>query len=188
VFLELPESIRAQLLLDRDSHGNVQVSKIETEKLLIELVHRRLHGSGYRGRFQAQPHFFGYEGRCAAPSNFDADYTYALGRLASVLVAFERTGYLCGLSGLSGPAGVWSPVGIPLTSMMQLELRKGRPTPVIGKALVQLDAEPFLGFADARDAWALNDDYRYPGAIQYFGPDEVTAGGPLGLVRERGVQ
>jgi pyrophosphate--fructose-6-phosphate 1-phosphotransferase len=176
-FEALPERIQSQLLLDRDAHGNVQVSRIETETLLVEQVERLLarwtvEGT-YSARFQSQTHFFGYEGRAAAPSNFDADYTYALGQVAAGLVAFERTGYLAAVSGLSQPPARWRPAAIPLTSLMQLETRKGRETPVIAKALVDLQGAPFGALRDARDVWELEDRYLYPGAIQYFGPPEI---------------
>jgi len=169
VFSGLPPTIQGQLLLDRDSHGNVQVSRIDTEALLIELVSRRIEG-----RFQVLGHFFGYEGRSAAPTNFDACYTYALGRLAAVLVASRRTGYICGMRNLVADPAEWRPTAVPLTSMMCVESRKGRQVPVIGKALVRLDAEPFRTFARQRERWAIEDAYRYPGAIQYFGPAEVS--------------
>jgi pyrophosphate--fructose-6-phosphate 1-phosphotransferase len=176
-FEALPERIQSQLLLDRDAHGNVQVSRIETETLLVEQVERLLarwtvEGT-YSARFQSQTHFFGYEGRAAAPSNFDADYTYALGQVAAGLVAFERTGYLAAVSGLAQPPARWRPAAIPLTSLMQLETRKGRDTPVIAKALVDLQGAPFGALRDARADWELEDRYLYPGAIQYFGPPEI---------------
>jgi pyrophosphate--fructose-6-phosphate 1-phosphotransferase len=173
----LPERIRRQLLLDRDSHGNVQVSKIDTEALVVERVRQRIEarrtGSRFGGKWQVQGHFFGYEGRSGAPSNFDADYTYSLGHVAAALIADGRTGYLCCVRALARPADDWRPAGVPLTSLMQIETRKGRPEPVIAKALVSTDAEPFLTFAAHRDRWAMEDAYRYPGAIQYFGPPEV---------------
>lgn len=179
VFAGLPERIQDQLLLDRDSHGNVQVSRIDTEALLIETVRRRLSAwsatGDYSGKFQAQHHFFGYEGRCATPSNFDANYTSALGQVAALLVAHGRTGYVCCVGGLAAPPGDWTAGGIPLTSLMRMETRKGRPTPVIAKALVDLDGAPFKQFARYREVWKNEDAYVYPGPIQYFGPEEVTA-------------
>lgn len=171
VFAYLPERIQEQLLLDRDSHGNVQVSKIDTEQLLATQVARKLAGS--RTRFSVQTHFFGYEGRCAAPTNFDADYTYALGTVAAALVAFRCTGMLACVRNLAR-ASAREALGVPLTSLMGLETRHGEPTPVIAKALVDLDGAPFRAFAGARDDWAAEDRYLYPGPIQYFGPDDIA--------------
>ena len=182
----LPERIQRQLLLDRDSHGNVQVSQIETERFLAAKVRR--NGSpraASPGPFRVQGHFFGYEGRCAAPSNFDADYTYALGRLAATLIAFGKTGYICSLRDLAAPSRRWRPTAVPLTSMMQIETRGGRPTPVIGKALVRTDRDPFLTFARERESWVIDDAYLFPGAIQYFGPPEVSSRPTLTLLLER---
>mgnify|MGYP001813995558 CR=1 FL=1 len=168
----------------------MQVSKIDTEAMLVEKVVEQIAEwqveEGFPGRFQVQEHFFGYEGRCAAPSNFDADYTWCLGRLAAQLVAFDKTGYICGIGNLADHPRNWEPAGIPLTSMLQMEVRKGRPTPVIGKALVRTDQEPFVSFAAARERWAVEDDYRYPGAIQYFGPEKVCGLPPRGLLLEAG--
>ena len=175
LFAFLPKRIEDQLLLDRDSHGNVQVSKIDTEQMLSEQVRGVLAERGF-GKWQVQHHFFGYEGRCAAPTNFDADYTYALGSVAAALVAFGKSGYLAAVGDLAGRPEHRRALGVPLTSLMQIEERKGRPTPVIGKALVDLDGAPFAAFARAREAWAAADHYRYPGPIQYFGPDEVCGG------------
>ena len=178
VFAYLPDRIQEQLLLDRDSHGNVQVSKIDTEQLLSAGVERLLNvwkrDGAFSGSFKVQPHFFGYEGRCAAPSNFDADYTYGLGFVAASLIAFERSGYLASLGGLAASHENWRPGGVPLTSLMQIEMRKGKPTPVIAKALVDLEGAPFTEFAENRESWAVEDRYRYPGPIQYFGPDEIA--------------
>jgi len=171
-FFGLPERIQRQLLLDRDSHGNVQVSRIDTEALLVETVRERLAEAG--GDFQTQTHFFGYEGRCAAPSNFDADYTAAIGRSAAALVAHSRTGYICAVGNLAAGPDAWTAGGIPLTSLMRMETRKGRPTPVIAKALVDLQGAPFAAFQRERDAWSSEDAYVYPGPIQYFGPEEIT--------------
>ncbi|MBN1241669.1 MAG: diphosphate--fructose-6-phosphate 1-phosphotransferase [Spirochaetales bacterium] len=177
LYASLPADIRAQLAMDRDPHGNVQVSRIETEKLLIALVERRLgeleKAGRYQGRFSALAHFFGYEGRCAFPSNFDADYCYSLGFAASLLAANGLTGYLSSVRGLEKPAGEWVAGGIPLTMMMNLERRHGELKPVIRKALVELDGAPFKAFAAARGAWAVETAYRFPGAIQYYGPAEV---------------
>ncbi len=175
VFNTLPDRIREQLLLDRDSHGNVQVSRIDTEALLIETVRRRLAGdAGYNKKFSAQHHFFGYEGRCAAPTNFDANYTAALGRVAALLIAHEKTGYVCCVGDLAAPAAEWTAGGIPLTSLMTREKRKGEWTPVIAKALVDLEEAPFGELATHRDDWCRDDAYVYPGPIQYFGPPEIT--------------
>jgi len=177
-FAALPERIQDQLLLDRDSHGNVQVSRIDTQALLIETVRQRLAAwsaaGDYDGKFQAQHHFFGYEGRCAAPSDFDANYTAALGQGAALLIAHGKTGYVCCVGNLAAPPADWTAGGIPLTSLMQMETRKGQPTAVIAKALVDLDGAPFSEFARSREVWMKEDHYVYPGPIQYFGPQEVT--------------
>jgi len=176
-FDALPPSIQAELLLDRDPHGNVQVSLIDTEKLLIQLVRTRLSAlkkSGeYIGKFSALPHFFGYEGRCAFPSNFDADYCYALGRTAFLLVANGYTGYLSSVRNLASPTSDWVIGGIPLTMLMNMEQRHGSQKPVIRKALTELDGEPFKAYAAVRSRWAVETDFVFPGAIQYFGPPEV---------------
>ena len=177
VFDSLPGEIKGQLLADRDAHGNVQVSKIETEKLLIQTVTKRLKemkaAGTYKGKFSALNHFFGYEGRCAFPSNFDADYCYSLGYNAVLLLEANLTGYLSSVTNLSKPADQWQAGGIPITMMMNLEQRHGELKPVIKKALVELDGEPFKYFAKHRDEWALGACYTFPGAIQYFGPSEV---------------
>lgn len=177
VFNSLPDLIKAQLLMDRDPHGNVQVSKIETEKLLIEMVKtnlKKLKAEGkYNGKFSEQAHFFGYEGRCAAPSNFDADYCYSLGYNAFALILGGFTGYLSCIKNLTEPANKWMAGGVPLTMMMNMEKRHGKMKPVIQKALVELDGPVFKEFDANREKWALNDCYVYPGAIQYFGPSEV---------------
>jgi len=177
VFRSLPEGIANQLCLDRDPHGNVQVSKIETEKLLIEMVEvelaeRKLEGK-FKGKFAAQNHFFGYEGRCAAPSNFDADYCYSLGFNAASLIGNGKTGYMSSIRNLTAPASEWIAGGVPVTMMMNMERRHGHMKPVIQKALVELDGKPFTYFASKRDVWAVNTDFVYPGPIQYFGPTEV---------------
>lgn len=176
-YLSLPEKVALQLSLDRDPHGNVQVSLIETEKLLSELVDRRLaqlKAEGkYKGKFSAQHHFFGYEGRCADPSNFDADYCYALGFNAAALINSGLTGYMSSVRNLTAAAVQWSAGGIPITMMMNMEVRNGKNKPVIQKALVKLDGAPFQRFAQKRDEWAMNTCYMYPGPIQYFGPGEV---------------
>ena len=163
--------------MDRDPHGNVQVSKIETEKLLISMVEEKLatlkKEGKFSGKFSTQSHFFGYEGRCAFPSNFDADYCYSLGFNAFALINFGLTGYLSSVRNLTAPASQWIAGGVPLTMMMNMERRHGEMKPVIQKALVKLDGAPFKAFAAKRDEWALNTCYVYPGPIQYFGPTEV---------------
>lgn len=176
-FNSLPDGVARQLALDRDPHGNVQVSLIETEKLLSSMVAKRLSEmkaeGRYCGKFSAQHHFFGYEGRCAAPSNFDADYCYSLGYNASRLIACGKTGYMSVISNTTAPAEEWIAGGVPITMMMNLEKRNGKMKPVIRKALVELEGEPFKFFAAHRDSWAINTEYVYPGAIQYWGPTEV---------------
>ena len=186
VFDSLPATIQTQLLQDRDAHGNVQVSRIDTEQLLIRKVAERVEKLRLPGKLLVQGHFFGYEGRCAAPSDFDADYAYALGRLAATLTASGETGYMCSIGNLVLPPSQWTATGVPLTSLMRMELRKGRPTAVIEKALVRLDGEPFRAFAAARARWAVEDEYRYPGAIQYFGPSAVSSTITETLRLERG--
>ena len=177
VYASLPEGVARQLTLDRDPHGNVQVSLIETEKLLGEMVGRRLNEmkkeGHYNGKFAAQHHFFGYEGRCAAPSNFDADYCYSLGFNAAMLIGSGVTGYMSSIKNLTAPAAEWIAGGIPITMMMNMERRHGEMKPVIQKALVKLDGKPFLAFAAMRDELAKTTSYIYPGPIQYFGPTEV---------------
>ncbi len=177
VFSSLPRSIQKQLLDDRDPHGNVQVSRIETEKLLIELVEERLERlklkGEYNGHFSALNHFFGYEGRCAFPSNFDSDYCYGLGYSAFLLLAAGLTGYISNLADLHKSASEWIPGGVPLTMMMNMEQRHGTRKPVIRKALVELDGAPFKLFAENRDKWAVEETYTFPGAIQYYGPPEI---------------
>lgn len=177
VYASLPEGVARQLSLDRDPHGNVQVSLIETEKLLSEMVGKRLAAlkaeGKYTGKFAAQHHFFGYEGRCADPSNFDADYCYALGFNAACLIRAGVTGYMSSVRNLTKPSVQWVAGGIPITMMMNMERRNGKMKPVIQKALVRLDGAPFLKFASQREEWAENTCYVYPGPIQYFGPAEV---------------
>ena len=177
VFNSLPADVASQLALDRDPHGNVQVSLIETEKLLSKMVGKRLKemkaDGKYVGKFSAQHHFFGYEGRCAAPSNFDADYCYSLGYNASRLIAAGKTGYMSVIKNTTAPAAEWIAGGVPITMMMNLERRSGKFKPVIRKALVELDGKPFKYFAAHRDQWARETCYVYPGAIQYWGPTEV---------------
>ena len=177
VFAILPENIQQQLFLERDPHGNVQVSLIESEKLFSALVKdnlaaRKAAGS-YKGKFSALHHFLGYEGRCAFPSNFDADYCYSLGYNAAMLIQYGYTGYLSKVSNLQAPAEEWVAGGMPITKMMNIERRHGADKPVIRKALVELDGAPFKFFAANREEWAVETCYLYPGAIQYFGPTEV---------------
>lgn len=177
VFDILPEGIQKQLFLERDPHGNVQVSLIESEQLFAELVKDKLEerrkAGTYNGSFKTQHHFFGYEGRCAFPSNFDADYCYSLGYNACMLIQYGYNGYLSKISNLSKPAEEWVAGGMPITKMMNMERRNGKDKPVIRKALVELDGKPFTYFASHRDAWAVETAYTYPGAIQYYGPSDV---------------
>ena len=177
IYASLPEGVARQLSLDRDPHGNVQVSLIETEKLLSEMVGNKLaewkEEGKYVGKFAAQHHFFGYEGRCAAPSNFDADYCYSLGFAAAALIANGKTGYMSSIRNLTAPAEEWIAGGVPITMMMNMERRHGEMKPVIQKALVRLDGAPFQAFAAQREQWAKETCYTYPGPIQYFGPTEV---------------
>ena len=177
IYASLPEGVARQLTLDRDPHGNVQVSLIETEKLLSEMVATKLSQwkaeGKFVGKFAAQHHFFGYEGRCAAPSNFDADYCYSLGYTAASLIANGKTGYMSSVRNTTAPAEEWIAGGVPITMMMNMERRNGEMKPVIQKALVKLDGAPFKAFAAQRDRWAKETDYVYPGPIQYFGPTEV---------------
>ena len=185
----LPEGVARQLTLDRDPHGNVQVSLIETEKLLSEMVGKRLaelrKEGKYNGKYSPLHHFFGYEGRCADPSNFDADYCYALGYNAACLIEAGVTGYMSSLRNLTKPSVQWVAGGIPVTMMMNMERRHGEMKPVIRKALVELDGAPFLKFAKERDEWKRNTCYTYPGPIQYFGPAEVSDQPSMTLVYEQ---
>ncbi len=177
IYESLPEGVAKQLTMERDPHGNVQVSLIETEKLLSEMVARKLAAwkaeGKFNGKFAAQHHFFGYEGRCAAPSNYDADYCYALGASAAQLVANGKTGYMAIVKNTTAPAEQWVAGGVPITMMMNMERRNGEMKPVIRKALVRLDGAPFKTFAAHREEWALGTCFVYPGPIQYFGPTEV---------------
>ncbi len=177
VLESLPNDVKRQLCLDRDPHGNVQVSLIETEKLLSAMVAKKLAAwkqeGKYNGKFSAQHHFFGYEGRCAAPSNYDADYCYSLGYNASRLISNGKTGYMSVIRNTTAPAEQWIAGGVPITMMMNIERRNGADKPVIRKALVELDGAPFKYFAAHRDEWARQTRYVYPGPIQYFGPSEV---------------
>ena len=190
LYASLPEGVARQLALERDPHGNVQVSLIETEKLLAEMVDNRLsewkEEGRYRGKFATQMHFFGYEGRCAAPSNYDADYCYSLGYAASCLIRAGKTGYMASVRNTTAPAAEWTAGGIPITMMMNMEQRDGVMKPVIRKALVQLDGAPFRAYAAMRDEWAMTTDYVYPGPIQYFGPSEVCDAPTKTLQLEQG--
>ncbi|HPD27301.1 MAG TPA: diphosphate--fructose-6-phosphate 1-phosphotransferase [Paludibacteraceae bacterium] len=191
VYSDLPKGIAKQLTLDRDPHGNVQVSLIETEKMLIEMVAKKLaalKAQGiYKGKFAAIHHFFGYEGRCAAPSNFDTDYCYSLGYTASILIAENKTGYMSSVRNLTEPADQWIAGGVPITMMMNMERRHGEMKPVIQKALVRLDGAPFKYFATHRVEWANEDtSYIYPGPIQYYGPSEVCDQPTRTLLLEQG--
>lgn len=177
VFAILPESIQQQLFLERDPHGNVQVSLIESEKLFSALVKDKLEerkkAGTYNGKFNALHHFLGYEGRCAFPSNFDADYCYSLGYNAFMLIQYGYNGYLSKISNLSKPANEWVAGGMPITKMMNIERRHGEDKPVIRKALVELEGKPFKFFEAHREEWAVETSFVYPGAIQYYGPAEV---------------
>lgn len=190
VFAILPETIQQQLFLERDPHGNVQVSLIESEKLFSAMVKENLaarkKAGTYNGKFSPLHHFLGYEGRCAFPSNFDADYCYSLGYNAFMLIQYGYTGYLSKISNLSNPADQWVAGGMPITKMMNMERRHGEDKPVIKKALVELDGAPFKYFEARRNDWAVNTDYVYPGAIQYYGPAEVCDITTITLALEQG--
>ena len=190
VFAILPQSIQQQLFLERDPHGNVQVSLIESEKLFSEMVKENLaarkKAGTYKGKFSPLHHFLGYEGRCAFPSNFDADYCYSLGYNAFMLIQYGYTGYLSKVSNLSKPAEQWVAGGMPITKMMNIERRHGADKPVIRKALVELDGKPFKFFAENREKWAVETCYVYPGAIQYWGPTEVCDQTTVTLALEQG--
>ena len=190
VFAILPQSIQQQLFLERDPHGNVQVSLIESEKLFSALVKDKLAArkaaGTYTGKFSAQHHFFGYEGRCAFPSNFDADYCYSLGYNAFMLILYGYNGYLSKVSNLSKPAEEWIAGGMPITKMMNMERRNGKDKPVIRKALVELDGKPFRFFEANREKWAVETCFTYPGAIQYFGPAAVCDQTTRTLALEKG--
>jgi len=177
LYKSLPDDIANQLILDRDPHGNVQVARIDTQRLLIDLVEARLKerkATGtYKGSFSPLPHYFGYEGRCAFPSNFDADYCYTLGFTAALLLREKLTGYICSVRGLTKPAAQWQAGGVPMAQMMNMERRHGKMVPVIKKALVELDSPAFREFEKHRATWSKETSYAFPGAIQYFGPSEV---------------
>ncbi|MCQ2496857.1 MAG: diphosphate--fructose-6-phosphate 1-phosphotransferase [Lachnospiraceae bacterium] len=191
VFDILPQGIQQQLFLERDPHGNVQVSLIESEKLFSEMVKaelaKRKAAGTYKGKFGAQHHFFGYEGRCAFPSNFDADYCYSLGYNAFMLIQYGYTGYLSKVSNISKPAEEWVAGGMPITKMMNMERRNGEDKPVIRKALVELDGAPFKYFEAHREEWSVETCFTYPGAIQYYGPAEVCDLTTRTLALEKGV-
>lgn len=191
LYRSLPKGIARQLTLDRDPHGNVMVSQIETEKLLIEMVQKRLAvlkaNGEYKGKFSALNHFFGYEGRCAIPSNFDADYCYSIGVNATHLIAAGKTGYMSLVRNLTKPAAEWIAGGVPITMMMNMEKRNGKMKPVIQKALVDLDGAPFKYLQAHREEWADPvTSYIYPGPIQYYGPSEVCDQPTRTLLLERG--
>lgn len=185
-FDSLPETIQAQLVMDRDPHGNVQVSRIETEKLLIEMVEKIIKERYSHVKFNAIGHFFGYEGRCAFPSNFDADYCYSLGYNAAVMAHFGLTGYISNIKNLHLPSSEWVAGAIPLTMMMNLERRHGKHKPVIKKALVELEGKPFQNFVMGRAEWTTANAYVYPGSIQYYGPSSVCDMPTKTLLAERG--
>lgn len=182
-FKSLPKIVQDQLFLDRDPHGNIQVSKIETERLFIALVEQKLQElkktGKYSGQFSAQPLFCGYEGRSALPSNFDAQYCYSLGRVAALLLSNKKTGYVCGLKNLMGPVEEWQPLGIPLVSLLNFEERGGERRAVLRKALVELQGTIFKNFVDQREDWAYKDVYLSPGPIQFEGPEEITESRPF---------
>ena len=180
----LPEEIQKQLLLDRDPHGNVQVSLIETEKLLIAAVKKELASRGFKGKFAAQNHFFGYEGRAGFPCNFDTHYCYALGYTAALLIDEGLTGYMTCVGNLHRPVQEWTVSGLPITLLMNMEMRKGKEKPVIQKALVDLEGKAFKFFEENRETWATEDHYRYPGPIQFFGEADMVDGIPLTMLLE----
>lgn len=190
IFASLPSGVARQLTLDRDPHGNVQVSLIETEKLLAEMVGNKLAEmkavGKYKGKFAAQEHFFGYEGRCATPSNYDSDYCYSLGYTAAALIAAGKTGYMSSVRNTTAPASEWIAGGVPVTMMMNMERRHGEMKPVIQKALVKLDGAPFQYFAAHREEWAVGTEFVYPGPIQFFGPSEVCDQPTVTLRLEQG--
>ncbi len=177
MFSKLPKKVAKQLAMDRDPHGNVQVSMIQTEELLAQMVANKLDEwakeGKYNGKFSTIQHFFGYEGRCAAPSNYDTDYCYALGYTASILAGNEKTGYMASVRNTTAPAAKWQAGGIPITMMMNMERRHGEMKPVIQKALVDLNGAPFQYLKEHREKWAIETDYVFPGPIQFYGPSEV---------------
>ncbi|MGI6679940.1 MAG: diphosphate--fructose-6-phosphate 1-phosphotransferase [Bdellovibrionota bacterium] len=185
LYASLPVPVAEQLIMDRDPHGNVQVSRIETEKLLISMVEKLLkdwkNEGKYKGKFSAINHFFGYEGRCAAPSNFDADYCYSLGFTASYLLSERKTGYMASIRNITKPSDEWVAGGVPITMMMNIERRHGKMKPVIQKALVDLNGKAFKELKENREAWAFETHYVYPGPIQYFGPSSVCDNPPYSI-------
>ncbi len=184
-FESLPEKIQQQLMHTRDPHGNVQVSLIETERLLIETVTKELEERQkkgvFKGKFAAIPHFLGYEGRAGFPTHFDSNYCYSLGFAATLLVDEGVTGYMAFISDLTKPASEWGIGGVPLTSLMHVEMRKGREKPVVQKAYVELNGKPFTYFKRRREQWMLEDRYLYPGPIQFFGTESLTDRVPMTL-------
>jgi pyrophosphate--fructose-6-phosphate 1-phosphotransferase len=183
-FSSLPDDIQKQLLLHRDPHGNVQVSFIETEKLLMQMVAREINATHPKCAFNPLSHFFGYEGRAGLPSNFDANYCYTLGVASALLIDQGVTGCMCAVQNLALPPAEWGIAAIPLTSLMDMEMRKGKEKPVIQKAFVDLEGKAFAHFAKQRDAWALDDMYLCPGPIQFFGPKEICDRVPHTLLLE----
>lgn len=184
-FLAIPKDVRAQLLYDRDPHGNVQVSKIETERLFIQMVKEELKRRRFKGKFDPQPMFLGYEGRAAFPSNFDCQYCYALGYVAALLIQSKASGYICSIQNLTEPVEDWTIAGIPLIAMIHQEERNGKVVPVIEKALVDLDGPVFAAFNAMRQKWALEDHYHSPGPIQFWGPPEIADATTLTLDYEK---
>ncbi|MBN2479615.1 MAG: diphosphate--fructose-6-phosphate 1-phosphotransferase [Parachlamydiales bacterium] len=181
-FESLPKDIQEQLLLDRDPHGNVKVSQIETEKMLIKTVKNELSKRDSKIKFNALNHFFGYEGRAGMPSNFDANYCYSLGNIAAILLNQGLTGYICAIKNLKNGVSDWRLMGVPLTSLMNLEVRHGKPKPVIQKALIKTDSKLFKQFEKFREIWAVEDNFVYPGSIQYFGDEDITDSVPISLI------
>jgi pyrophosphate--fructose-6-phosphate 1-phosphotransferase len=190
-FQALPEQIQLQLILDRDPHGNIQVSQIETERLLIDMIstelQKRTANGKFSGTFRPLPHFFGYEGRSCLPSNFDAKYCYSLGTVAGILIASGASGYMACIKNLAASTDAWEPMGIPLVSMIALEQRSGKTKAVINKSIIDLHAAPFNLLKEKRGAWAINDEYSYPGPIQFFGPDYLTESTSFTLQLENGL-
>ncbi len=178
---ELGEMIK-DLPLEKDPHGNVEVSKIQTEKLILDLVKKELKKRDFGGKFNAQDHFLGYEGRACMPTNFDANYTYALGKLAAAAVREELTGVICAIQHLNQPPQQWEMKMVPIVQLMHLEMRSGKEKPVIKKAMVDIKGKAFVNFSCSRKTWELRDDYRYPGPIQFFGSEDVTDSVPLSLI------
>ncbi|MFA6502455.1 MAG: diphosphate--fructose-6-phosphate 1-phosphotransferase, partial [Parachlamydiales bacterium] len=180
-FVSLPDSIKTALLLDRDPHGNVKVSQIETEKLLIETTESELKKRGFKGKFNALNHFFGYEGRAGFPSNFDANYCYNLGVVSTLLINNNLSGYMSCIGNLTDSIDNWIPKGIPITSLMNIEMRNAKQKPVIKKSLVELDSKAFKYIEANKERWGFDDLYAYPGSIQYFGDKEITDSIPKSL-------